>query len=493
MAADSWRTTTAVPVDRVRAHRVPGWDLVAFLGAFLVVAVSHTRQYSTDAYISLAGGREIMAHGLPHADTMTVAGAGSRWIDQQWLGQVVLFRLWQMGGYALVSLISAAATAAAIGMLCRLLIQRGATPRRAIKWSALALAGLLADVSIRTQDFAYPLFVALLMLVLADSGRAPTRRGVIAGASVLVVWANIHGSVLVGIALVGFHCLYHALRPGGTARLRYLACAAAAPLALLATPYGTSITAYYQSVLGNSAIRDYSSEWQPAVPTNLAALGYLAVVVAVLVVVVGAWRHGVRPQPELGLLAAACALGAFSAVRWAAWPAIIGAVLAADLLNVWQPAGTGSARPPRLLWLGTAGSALAVCIVFIAASPASYGKTVPLGAMDAAAFYMGQHPGAKLLPDDQSASAMLWLHPEVSGRVAMDGRLEIYPQAEVRAWADYVRADSGALQFTRGYQVFLVASSNARLVHLIRRSPSLRVLYSGADGIVAVRQSGVAL
>jgi hypothetical protein len=75
----------------------------------------------------------------------------------------------------------------------------------------------------------------------------------------------------------------------------------------------------------------------------------------------------------------------------------------------------------------------------------------------------------------------------------MDGRLEIYPQAEVRAWADYVRADSGALQFTRGYQVFLVASSNARLVHLIRRSPSLRVLYSGADGIVAVRQSGVAL
>jgi hypothetical protein len=58
---------------------------------------------------------------------------------------------------------------------------------------------------VRTQSFAYPLFAAFLLLLL-DDARAPGRR-VLLALPLLVLWANIHGSVVLGAALTALYGL----------------------------------------------------------------------------------------------------------------------------------------------------------------------------------------------------------------------------------------------------------------------------------------------
>ncbi len=59
----------------------------------------------------------------------------------------------------------------------------------------------MTAVSIRTQGFAYPLFVATLWL-LASEVRSPVRRRRVYWVfPMLVLWGNLHGSVTLGAGL----------------------------------------------------------------------------------------------------------------------------------------------------------------------------------------------------------------------------------------------------------------------------------------------------
>ena len=82
--------------------------LVMVVAAFgLVMLLALRNALTIDGWMALASGREIAQHGLPTHDTLTVWTHGQRWIDQQWLAQFLLYRLWQAGGIKLVLLIHA--------------------------------------------------------------------------------------------------------------------------------------------------------------------------------------------------------------------------------------------------------------------------------------------------------------------------------------------------------------------------------------------------
>src|SRR5436190_18939531 len=51
-----------------------------------------------DTWLALVDGRWIAAHGIPHADHLTVWTAGVHWVDQQWLGQLTFYELARAGG-----------------------------------------------------------------------------------------------------------------------------------------------------------------------------------------------------------------------------------------------------------------------------------------------------------------------------------------------------------------------------------------------------------
>ena len=44
-----------------------------------------------DTWLTLMAGREVVDHGLPHTEHITILGEGRTWTDQQWLAQVVFY------------------------------------------------------------------------------------------------------------------------------------------------------------------------------------------------------------------------------------------------------------------------------------------------------------------------------------------------------------------------------------------------------------------
>jgi len=68
--------------------------LVASTATFAAALVWRlSGQVNQDAWLALVGGREIVRHGLPHHETLTLWGHGHAWIDQHWLGQLAAYGL----------------------------------------------------------------------------------------------------------------------------------------------------------------------------------------------------------------------------------------------------------------------------------------------------------------------------------------------------------------------------------------------------------------
>src|ERR671931_2654108 len=94
------------PLDRFRG---PAAAVVALLEreAFLVVlfavylvglTYNLPSQVASDTWMTLTYGREIVQHGLPSHDALTVWAHGRTWTDQQWLGQLLFYGAYVLGG-----------------------------------------------------------------------------------------------------------------------------------------------------------------------------------------------------------------------------------------------------------------------------------------------------------------------------------------------------------------------------------------------------------
>ena len=247
------------------------WSGLVFGISFVVLTTIRFGTFTGDTFTMLVGGREVSNHGIPTVDHLTIAGNGRLWIDQQWLAQWFFFRIWASGGNIAIALVAAALTASAFAGLAAILLSRGAHPRRATKWTLLAFAAALPNTAVRAQAFAYLLFIALLWLVLRDASRRHSRAWLCLALPLLVLWANLHGSVLVGIALLVAYCVWEAvthLRAERRVTYVYSLVALAACASPLATPYGLRILSYYRAVLANPELKLGESYVGTCVLTN---------------------------------------------------------------------------------------------------------------------------------------------------------------------------------------------------------------------------------
>jgi hypothetical protein len=480
----------AAPASQLRSMvcRLSLHDLstpLAFFGSFALVALFRYR-LTSDGFMALFAGREVAQHGIPTHNWISVESSGGRWIDEQWLAQWVLYRAWWVGGYAAAAALSAALVAGAYALFARTLFIRGASLRRTLKWTTLALAVALPDVAVRAQVFAYPCFALLLWLLLRDL-QEPSLRRPFAAIVLVALWANLHGSAVLGASLLAAYCLWRAVQ---LRRLAYAPIAAACVAAVAVTPYWIHTFAYYRATLANGAIRRFASEWQPARPTSLAALAFFALLAAAGYAVFRAWRTGTRPSWPLAVISLALIAAGFDALRYEAFAALPVVVLATDLLNVVEPTRPSMTARRIRIGAGTTAVLLAVSVAAIATGRSAFDPSTPTAAAATANAYAVAHPSAAILADDASASALLWLYPDLRGRIALDDRLELYPQATVRAWADFIRGrGTDWLSLLDRYQVIVASSSNGRLVRRLGALPKLRELYRDNRGVVSVRRA----
>ena len=181
-----------------------------------------------DSWLNLMAGREVVENGLPSRDEITVYGLGATWTDQQWLAQVFMYGVYSLGGFALLSIATATSSSRAFSIAAAAARQLGAGRAGDLgDVPAGARRRAVGVVDPRADARAAALHRPALAPRLARRG-SPTRRVWLA-LPLLVVWANVHGSVALGALLVMLLGAYELVRSRGATWPRSVALLAPRP------------------------------------------------------------------------------------------------------------------------------------------------------------------------------------------------------------------------------------------------------------------------
>lgn len=197
------------------------------LGAFALAA--GPAPADPDMYWHLASGRWMVENGeLLRRDVFSSTIAGQPYSVGEWLGQIVLYAAYALGGWSGLALLRGLLVATAALFLTRAALRGGA--RAVIALPLVTVALLLSEIewTDRPQLFTLALFPLLLDLLLA--AREGRVRRLLFVPPLLLVWTDLHGGYVLGLALVLIFALDALLR-----RAHARAFAAAAALGALAT------------------------------------------------------------------------------------------------------------------------------------------------------------------------------------------------------------------------------------------------------------------
>ncbi|MGO9855877.1 MAG: hypothetical protein ACLPYY_12645 [Acidimicrobiales bacterium] len=359
------------------------------LGVAFITAVALGHELSNDEFWSLAAGQWMLAHhAIMGLDPFSYTESHRRWVTDEWgseLALATLFRAFGAAAYTIYAVVLGGLCLLVSAAYARALGARGGRVVAIVLLLAVGIAGVV--VGDRGLDFSLVWF-PLELLVLTKARADP--RWLFVLPLLCVAWVNTHGSILIGLVVLGVELVWSLVparvveRIGGVRQSPHTGPLALAVLgsvvASCITPYGPGLLAYDLDVARNTQIARYISEWNsPDFHSVMAVLVYcvpLAVLVACL---------RTRRVPVLeGTLAAVLFVEALRTQRLVVYLVLVAVGLAATL----------PARPP---WGSVArrwaGAGLVVCAIVILAAPSvpagTVAPTLPVQAFDD----LSSHPG----------------------------------------------------------------------------------------------------
>ena len=230
----------------------------------LLLTLSSQLLNDPDTYSHVAVGRWIVSRGaVPESDPFSFSMYGAPWITFEWLSQVVYAAIYALSGWAGVAAFAAAAIALALGLLARFL-------SRELSFTATLLIVMAAFVLLAPHLLARPHVLTLPImvtwaaaLVRSMDERAPPPYWAL---PLLTLWANLHGSVVLALGLIGPAVLEALLteRRDELPRvlLRWLSFTALAVVASCLTPYGARPLLMPLTTLGLGQALAWIGEWR---------------------------------------------------------------------------------------------------------------------------------------------------------------------------------------------------------------------------------------
>jgi hypothetical protein len=475
-------------VRRGRLRRIveEEYILLVLLGGFALIflLIFPPALVVNDSWLNLVAGREVVQHGLPTHDELTVYGLGATWTDQQWLAQVFMYGVYSLGGFALLSIATCVSVVGAFSIAAAAARSLGAGARAFWVMFLPVLVAAPWAWSIRAQMLALPLYTALLWL-LAREARTPSRRVWLA-LPLLVLWANVHGSVALGALLVVLLGAYEVVRSRGRSWARSIGMIALAPLAVLVTPYGpNTIGHYYYRLLVDPPFAGQVTEWRWSEPGAKTFLFYVLAALAIAIVWLGRRRLVAFDVVVLALTFA----GGVNAIRGIVWFALA--------CMVFLPVAIGcrleSKKPgePRRGLNVAVAAGIAVALLAIAGSLFARRDTFfeeywPTPAVDAVRQEV--RPGDRVFAPDRFSDWMLYQIPDLRGRIAYDVRFEVYDEAffdRLSRYAGETGADWKSL--ADGYRIVIVDETRRSHTADLLAEPGTRVIYRDDEITIIAR------
>ncbi len=501
------------------------------LGGLLLMYFSYIPLFHSDIWGHVSYGAWILDHrALPTIDPFTPLAEGVTLTDTAWLGQVLFAAAARQGGPHWVSHLFA------LTVFLTYVINVSTFSRRSGSLLAGTLSCVLAFVVgfsrhaiVRPEVFGGLCLAALFWLIARAEPERPTVQeasephGVttkrnywwlyLGVALVQLAWANLHGSFIIGLAILGcvlagrvLEVLWKTQEPwqvlqDAQAR-RWLLVLETGIAVTLINPYGIGLFLNVFQFSSNPNLKDVL-EWFPLSGTSLEGIHFIISMVVLVVL----FRHSRRPISAADvLLLCLFGLAVAPTIRMIGWYAIVVTYVLAPhvgelLPRVWPEPFKPRAEPvDARTFHWSVGAALALWVAF-AFSPVSqpvlggkvrtddhvYSRDTPRGISK----YLREHP-----PQGQIFNPQWW-----GDWLAWDGpkSLKVFMTTNAvhltpsRVWKDYMqvaRAEAGWDLTLDRYDVntlVLHKELQAGLWRAVRRSGKWQVAYDDKVGVVYVR------
>ncbi len=466
----------------------------ALVGALVVAAfaIGFVAEYSGDFHWHVVLGNWTIAHrAIYRHDTLSHTYPGAPMQVTAWLGDVLLaigFR----GGYPGVYALRGAALALAAWTLTRAFRRFGMGALGAVALVALWLSEGALRFFLRPEVLALAVFTLVLDRLFAslDEDRPLSAWPVV---PLCALWANLHGSVNIGLLAVGLGMGELGLRLAVARRYRdAVACGGvlgASALAACASPEGVGTILVYRML---SAGCNAQLEWQPM---HLTRLSLAAACLAIAAIVVCTAALAVAPRRvRLAPIALAIALAVLTSkhLRFQT-VALLAAVFA--LASSTRPLRDRLARLPRpdlrRLALGTVAVTVLVgaCATAADADLASElslreaPSTYPTAACE---FVRKSPPPGKLMNEFNIGSYLTWCL-DGAAPVAIDQRVcSLYPGPFYTDYTERIRSAPTALADDLGASWAFVQHGVAARA-MSREPDRWRLVYLDDEALVYAR------
>jgi hypothetical protein len=245
---------------------------------FVVVSVLAAMvKTQSDTWWQLRGGQEIWENrAVSHVDTYSHTARGEYWPNHEWLTEVLFYLAYAAGGMPLLAAFCAAALVGAYALSWRL-----ASGRFEIRFAlfVLSLTAAVGAWSMRPQA------VSMLFFMLTSTILAKDRVWWLP--PLLLVWANLHGAVGLGLISIGAVLVCETI-VARRVPIRLLAAALTAFAATAATPLGVGLWDLLIAYSRRTKTHGISEWMAPAPPPDYLAFWGIA---ALLVVGIVRWRR----------------------------------------------------------------------------------------------------------------------------------------------------------------------------------------------------------
>jgi hypothetical protein len=404
------------------------------------------------------------------------------WVSTQWVSEVVLARLYAVGGWDAVLWLRLLGVAAVLVVLALTTLK--GVPVRAGAWPfALGACALTGFAQERSSLLTYAMAPVLGWLVTRAlrTGALPPWWAVLL---VTAVWANVHGGWVIaagccGLVVIG-RWLDHGLRD--RVAVRSLGLLGVVAVAASLTPLGPANVVSSWSFAKAASVDVV--EWQPVSPASVASGGLLWAGLVGMVAVVWALGRVRPPRSEVVVVLALLALGL---VAWRNLPVVVlllAPLLARRLADSW-PAADG----PPASWCGAGvldrlGVLLAVLGLVVGAAGIGRSGDVPASQPADLAVSVGLMPGPVRVLDDYNTSGILLLCGG-AGHVllAVDGRTERHGADYLRAYRDLMAARPGWQRtFDELAPTAAVLANGAPLADVLRHERGWRLVATSPSG-----------
>lgn len=240
--------------------------LVALLGFLGILGIDKFKAVLSDpdTYWHLATGRWIVAHGtVPQSDVFSHSMPGAPWTAHEWLSELVLSGVFSVAGWSGLVVLTALSFAAALAYLNRFLLAR-MEPAHALLFPAFAAAMLFSHLLARPHVLVWPLLTVWVgtLVDAGEKGRRPPWQLL----PLMTLWANLHGSFTLGLALGAALALDAVLACSPGERLaagrRWTAFVGLSMAAAAISPTGLHGLWYPFQVTGMTVALNAISEWR---------------------------------------------------------------------------------------------------------------------------------------------------------------------------------------------------------------------------------------